>query len=43
MGLGSESWNVPTSEFLKLELVSKTVCFESSDSMLGELEKKLAR
>ena len=40
MGLGSESRNVSTSELLKLELVSKTVCFESSESMLGELEKK---
>ena len=39
MGLCSESRNlsgVSTSELLKLEIVLKTVCFESSQSMGGE-------
>ena len=45
-GLGSESRNLPgvsISEFLKLEMVLKTVCVESSESMRGVLEKKLDR
>ena len=37
-GLGSSE--ISTSELLKLEMVSKTVCVESSESLRGELEKE---
>ena len=43
VGLGFESKNsqgVSTSELLKFEIVLKTVWFESSESVRGELEKK---
>ena len=44
MGLCSGSRNtsgVFTSELLKLDMVLKTVSFESTESMRGELEEKL--
>ena len=44
--LGSQSTNssgVSTKELLKIDLVLKTVWFESSESMCGELEEKLGR
>ena len=37
------SSGVSTSELLKLEMVIKTDCVESSESMRGELVKKLFR
>ena len=46
MGTGFESKNssgVSTSGILKFEIVLKTVWFESSEFMRGELEEKLFR
>ena len=39
----TNSSGVSTSELIKLEIVLKTVCFESSESMREELEEKLGQ
>ena len=44
--LGSELRNssvVSTAELLKLEIVLKIVCVESSESVLGEIVEKVGR